>query len=73
MAFIRSLKGQHLEMTTNESSKSLSQQRFARFARGYVTSEAHAKGAELSRLAEIAQPQTDWFMLDAAQAEGTLR
>ncbi|MFC1717610.1 class I SAM-dependent methyltransferase [Candidatus Poribacteria bacterium] len=57
-------------MTTNEDSKSLSQQRFGKFARGYVTSETHAKGVELDRLVEIAQPQPDWFMLDIATGGG---
>ena len=30
--------------------------RFGRFADGYVTSHTHAKGAELTRLTEIALP-----------------
>ncbi len=57
-------------MTTNEDSKSLSQQRFGKFAQGYVTSEAHAKGTELDRLVEIAQPQPDWCVLDVATGGG---
>lgn len=51
-------------------SKVLSQQRYTKFAGGYVTSKAHAKGAELNRLVEIAQPQSDWIMLDVATGGG---
>ena len=51
-------------------SKVLSQQRYSKFAGGYVTSKAHAKGAELDRLVEIAQPQPDWIVLDVATGGG---
>jgi ubiquinone/menaquinone biosynthesis C-methylase UbiE len=51
-------------------SKALSQQRFSKFALDYVTSAAHASGAELDRLVEIAQPQPDWTMLDVATGGG---
>lgn len=51
-------------------SKSLSQQRFGKFAQGYVNSERHAKGADLDRLIDIAQPQADWQMLDIATGGG---
>jgi len=57
-------------MTTKEDSKSLSRQRFSRFAQGYVTSKGHASGEELVRLVEIAQPQPDWLMLDVATGGG---
>ena len=57
-------------MTTKENLKSLSQQRFSRFAQGYITSKVHAKGEELDRLVEIAQPRPDWFMLDVATGGG---
>ncbi len=57
-------------MMTNQDSKSLSQQRFGKFASGYVTSETHAVGAELDRLVEIAQPQPDWLALDIATGGG---
>ena len=57
-------------MTTKEDSSSLSRLRFSRFAQGYVTSETHAKGEELDRLVEIAQPQPDWFVLDIATGGG---
>ncbi|HEX6304298.1 MAG TPA: class I SAM-dependent methyltransferase [Anaerolineales bacterium] len=51
-------------------SKSLSQQRYSQYGHGYVTSKTHAKGAELERLLEIAQPQADWTMLDVATGGG---
>ena len=35
---------------------SLSQQRFGERAQNYVTSTTHAKGADLERLLELAQP-----------------
>jgi ubiquinone/menaquinone biosynthesis C-methylase UbiE len=54
----------------NQDSKKLSRQRYNKFAQSYVTSETHAKGAELNRLVEIAQPQSDWIMLDVATGGG---
>ena len=57
-------------MAGKEDSKSLSQQRFSKFAGNYVTSPAHAKGAELDRLVKIAQPQSDWIALDIATGGG---
>ena len=57
-------------MTHDHDSKALSQSRFGRFANRYVTSRTHAKGAELDRLIEIAQPQPDWLMLDVATGGG---
>ena len=51
-------------------SKTLSQERYTRYAQGYVTSKAHAKGSELERLVEIAQPQPDWTALDVATGGG---
>ena len=50
--------------------KSLSQKRFGQFAEGYVTSQSHAKGYDLDRLVEIANPQTDWLVLDIATGGG---
>jgi ubiquinone/menaquinone biosynthesis C-methylase UbiE len=50
--------------------KSLSQERFGKFHKGYVKSKIHAKGAELERLVEIAQPQPDWTVLDIATGGG---
>ncbi|MGD9091568.1 MAG: methyltransferase domain-containing protein [Anaerolineales bacterium] len=55
---------------TKQTSKSLSQIRFNKFAKSYVTSETHAKGIELQRLVEIAQPKNNWKMLDVATGGG---
>lgn len=57
-------------MNDSKSLSQLVQQRFGKFAQGYVTSERHAKGADLDRLVEIAQPQADWHMLDIATGGG---
>ena len=57
-------------MANNEDAKFLSQQRFSKFSQSYVTSPPHAKGPELDRLVEIAQPQPDWRMLDIATGGG---
>ena len=51
-------------------SKKLSQERYNKFAQGYVTSKNHAKGWELDRLVELAQPQAEWVMLDVATGGG---
>jgi len=53
-----------------EDAKSLSKERYGKFAQGYVTSQTHAKGADLDRLVEIAQPQADWVALDVATGGG---
>jgi ubiquinone/menaquinone biosynthesis C-methylase UbiE len=50
--------------------KTLSQQRFTQLAEGYVTSPTHARGAELDLLVEMAEPQTDWVVLDVATGGG---
>jgi len=57
-------------MTSKEDSKSLSQERFSRFAQGYVTSKPHAEGQELDLLVEISQPQSNWLALDVATGGG---
>jgi ubiquinone/menaquinone biosynthesis C-methylase UbiE len=57
-------------MTTDNDSKRLAQQRFGKFADGYVTSQGHAKGTELDRLIEIAHPKPDWTVLDIATGAG---
>lgn len=54
----------------SQDSKQLSEERFSRYAAGYVTSEVHAKGADLDRLLEVAQPQADWQVLDVATGGG---
>ncbi len=51
-------------------SKKLSRERYSQFAAGYVTSQGHAKGSELDRLVAIAQPQSDWRVLDIATGGG---
>jgi ubiquinone/menaquinone biosynthesis C-methylase UbiE len=51
-------------------SKTLSQERYTKYAQGYVTSKAHAKAAELPHLVEIAQPRPDWIVLDVATGGG---
>jgi ubiquinone/menaquinone biosynthesis C-methylase UbiE len=57
-------------MTTNDDSKTLSRERFGKFAAEYVTSPTHAQGQELDRLVAIAQPQPDWIVLDVATGGG---
>jgi ubiquinone/menaquinone biosynthesis C-methylase UbiE len=57
-------------MMVGEDPQGLSQHRFGRFAAGYVTSKAHAKGAELDLLIDIARPQSDWVVLDVATGGG---
>ena len=57
-------------MTEQNDSRTLSRQRYSRYAQGYVESETHAKGAELDRLLEIAQPQSQWHVLDVATGGG---
>jgi ubiquinone/menaquinone biosynthesis C-methylase UbiE len=48
----------------------LVQERFARFAQGYVSSKTHARGEELDRLVALAQPRPDWIVLDVATGGG---
>ncbi|HOU16140.1 MAG TPA: methyltransferase domain-containing protein [Anaerolineae bacterium] len=48
----------------------LSQQRFGAHAQNYVTSLVHAKGADLDRLLELAQPRPYWHVLDVATGGG---
>jgi SAM-dependent methyltransferase len=43
---------------------------FARNADAYVTSESHAKGADLAFLMEWLQPEPDWRVLDVATGGG---
>ncbi|MBN2500801.1 MAG: class I SAM-dependent methyltransferase [Anaerolineales bacterium] len=57
-------------MTEPQDSKSKSKARYSQFAQGYVTSQTHAKGDDLERLVEIAQPQPEWEMLDVATGGG---
>ena len=57
-------------MNDARDSKTLSRQRYSRFADGYVSSETHAKGSDLDRLLAIAQPQPQWQALDIATGGG---
>lgn len=57
-------------MKPDQEAKSRSQERFGQFAERYVTSQSHAKGSDLDRLFEIANPQADWLVLDVATGGG---
>lgn len=57
-------------MSSNGEVKRHAQARFTQYAQGYVTSKSHAKGADLERLLELAQPQPDWLVLDIATGGG---
>lgn len=57
-------------MGNDQDSKKLSKERFTKFADGYVSSPTHAKGDDLNRLVELAQPQKDWNVLDVATGGG---
>ena len=50
--------------------KALSKSRFSQFAEGYVTSTTHSQGSDLKKLVEIANPQSDWIVLDIATGGG---
>jgi ubiquinone/menaquinone biosynthesis C-methylase UbiE len=50
--------------------KVLVQQQFGANAPAYATSTVHAKGASLSRLVELVQPQPGWHALDIATGAG---
>ncbi len=51
-------------------SKKLSQERYSQLTEGYVKSETHAKGYDLDRLFELADPQPEWSVLDVATGGG---
>jgi ubiquinone/menaquinone biosynthesis C-methylase UbiE len=57
-------------MPASDQLKRHAQARFAQFAQHYVTSASHAKGADLDRLLELAQPQPTQRMLDVATGGG---
>jgi len=59
-------------MTKDQSQeyKQLSQERFGRYAQGYVASQTHAAAQELAALIEMADPQPDWLVLDIATGGG---
>lgn len=49
---------------------SLVQQKFGAAAADYATSTVHARGETLSRLVELAKPQSTWRVLDVATGAG---
>lgn len=57
-------------MTADDDSKKLSQERYSRFAGGYVSSPGHARGVDLERLLVLAAPQPGWRVLDVATGGG---
>ena len=50
--------------------KDVNRRQFGANASNYATSEVHAKGASLSRLVEVVNPQSSWRALDVATAAG---
>ena len=50
--------------------KSLTQDRFGRYAEGYVSSQSFAAAPELELLREMAAPQPGWVLLDVATGGG---
>jgi ubiquinone/menaquinone biosynthesis C-methylase UbiE/catechol 2,3-dioxygenase-like lactoylglutathione lyase family enzyme len=58
--------GQDDKHTTKEAVKA----QFSRSAKGYVTSEIHAKGKDLLKLVEIAKPTPEDHVLDVATGGG---
>ncbi len=57
-------------MAVQDDPKSLSRERYARYAQGYVDSATHARGTDLERLIEVAAPRPDWLALDVATGGG---
>lgn len=57
-------------MNDQNDSKRLSQARFGRYGKGYITSPSHARGADLDLLLAWAQPQPGWRVLDVATGGG---
>ena len=53
-----------------ENIKNLSQERFGRYAAGYVQSTDHANADELGYLVSLVQPEETWHMLDVATGGG---
>ena len=51
-------------MVDHDDSKSLSRERYGRFAQGYVESPTHAEGTDLDRLIAVVAPRADWVALD---------
>ncbi len=57
-------------MNDPKDSKKLSEERYAKFAQGYVDSQTHSKGYDLDQFIKIANPQPNWKMLDIATGGG---
>jgi ubiquinone/menaquinone biosynthesis C-methylase UbiE len=57
-------------LSADGEKKAQVQARFGEFAQGYVESKSHASGTDLERLVELANPQSDWLMLDVATGGG---
>ena len=57
-------------MSDDNNSKDLSKERYSRYARAYVTSPGHARGADLEKLVALAAPQPGWRVLDVATGGG---
>lgn len=57
-------------MTHDDTLRQKVQQQFGQNPDGYVTSAAHAQGAELPRMVELIQPEPDWRALDVATGGG---
>ncbi|MBT3239362.1 MAG: methyltransferase domain-containing protein [Chloroflexi bacterium] len=57
-------------MSDSKDSKKLSEERYSKFAQGYVESQTHAKGYDLDQFIKISDPQPDWQMLDIATGGG---
>lgn len=57
-------------MQKDEKIKEAVQHQFGKNAEKYVTSESHAKGADLSLLPEWLKPEKHWVMLDIATGGG---
>jgi SAM-dependent methyltransferase len=62
--------GRERGVMTEQTSKSLVQERFGAFAATYATSRSHAKGNSLARLVELAAPAPSWKALDIATGAG---
>lgn len=55
---------------TTEDPRSLSRERYGRYAQRYVTSPAHSQGTDLERLVAVSVPQSDGTVLDLATGGG---
>jgi ubiquinone/menaquinone biosynthesis C-methylase UbiE len=55
---------------SSDDVKAQARERFGQYAQNYVTSDIHATGADLERLLEVANPQSDWRGLDVATGGG---